>query len=105
MPYLSITRGTNPTFTFTLPASDSTVSSAKITFAQRASGIKIEKDLCDCSVSEGKLILTLTQRDTASFKRGGLEMQLRLGMGGSAYATPIYRLHVKDVLSDKEIEV
>jgi len=105
MPHLSITRGTNPTITFTLPESDAAVSSAKITFAQRRSGITIEKDLADCSVSDGKIILQLNQRDTVCFKKGGIEMQLRLGMGGGAYASPIYRLYVKDVLADGEIKV
>lgn len=105
MPHLSITRGTNPTITFTLPESDAAVSSAKIIFAQRRSGIRIEKNLADCSVAEGKIILQLKQQDTVCLERGGLEMQLRLGMGGGAYASPIYRLYVKDVLADGVIKV
>lgn len=105
MPKLSITRGTSPTFTFTLPSSDATVTSASITFAQRRIGIKIEKNLASCSIADGKIILRLTQKDTSALKRGGAEMQLRLGMGGEAYASPIYRLYVKDVLTEGEIKV
>lgn len=105
MPNLCITRGTSPTFTFILPNSYSTVSSAIITFAQRRIGYKVEKALSDCTVSDGKLTLKLTQDDTIAFKRGTAELQLRLGFGGNAYASPIYRFKVRDILSDEVIKL
>jgi len=105
MANLCITRGTSPTLTFTLPNSYSSVSSAIITFAQRRSGFKLEKKLFDCKINGEKLTLKLSQGDTLAFSRGGIEMQIRLGLGGEAYASPIYRLHVRDILSEEVIKL
>lgn len=105
MPNLCITRGTSPTFTFILPNSYSTVSSAIITFAQRRIGYKVEKSLSHCTVSDGKLTLKLGQGETIAFKKGAAEMQIRLGFGGEAYASPIYRIRIRDILSDEVLKL
>lgn len=65
----------------------------------------MEKSMAHCTVSDGKLTLKLSQGDTLAFTKGTAELQIRLGFGGNAYASPIYRIRVRDILSDEVIQL
>lgn len=57
-------------------------------------------------VQENKIILTLTQEETLQMKANDyVQYQVRLLINDTAYATPIYKSMVLDILGNDVIEV
>lgn len=101
-----MTRGTTPTLIFNFCEDIGVFRASKIIVSFAQSGetlfdkeIDIEKD-----VKENVVTLTLTQEETLAMKAGGyVQYQIRLLINGQAYATPIYKSIVLDVLNESTI--
>lgn len=95
-------RGTTPTHTFTFSVDLSDVKDFVITYAQQGK-IVLEKKKNDCSISENKIVVTLTQEETLAFDHGTMvEMQAKvLTTGGTVLASNIFTTHADRILNEE----
>lgn len=98
-------RGTTPTFIFKLPFAGDQITALNLCFAQRGQTV-LEKTLNACAVGEDTVQVTLTEEETLLFdsQKGMVEMQLRVGCGGSRLASNIMRVSVERILKDGCLE-
>ena len=101
-----MTRGTTPTYAFTLPFEAGTLAGWCISFAQR--GVeKFSVDETGADVSGHTIGLTLSQADTLRLEAGvDVQIQLRgiVGATGEAIASEILTEAVEPVLKEGVIE-
>lgn len=100
-----MTRGTTPTFIFTLPFDGGSITALNICFVQQGEVI-LEKQLADCVVSGNVLKVALSEAETLLFEteKGMVEVQLRVGCGTSRLASNILRVCVGRILKDGCLE-
>lgn len=95
-----MTRGTTPTLTFSIPYQASEIQKGYITFSQHHRPV-FEVGLEDMELQDGKIIVTLTQRQTLQLIPDDVMVQIRLLLnGGQAVASQRMELHVQDILKD-----
>lgn len=95
-----MTRGTTPTLNFTLPFNCSDMTDCNIAFSQ-IGGIRLEKELSDCTQNEKVLSLTLTEEETLIFDSTyPLEIQIRCDCGGTKMASNIIKTYVGRILKE-----
>lgn len=99
-------RGTTPTLTFNLPFETSFIKQAYVTIKGDDDEIKVDKPLCDCSVTEKSIAFKLTQEETLSLPPCTLiKIQLRvLTQGGDSLVSEVFKRYVSDVLKEGVIE-
>lgn len=98
-----ITRGTTPTFSFTLPEelTESTINDLCLAFNQDNT-VVFTKKLVDCSFSENTLITTLSQENTLALVDGICYFQLKIkDTSGNVVASQIYKALVQKILCDE----
>ena len=99
-----ITRGTTPTFFFTLPdeLTESNIAEINISFSQN-NEVVFSKDSETCSfMDEHTIVTTLEQEDTLALMAGDCWFQLKLkDSGGNVLASQIYKAKVDKILSDE----
>lgn len=96
-------RGTTPTLTFTLPFPASDITEAWITFAQNEM-VKLDKPLSECSCTENKISVTLTQAETLALTSGRItEIQLACRCGEAVFRSKIIPVPTSRILKDGEI--
>lgn len=102
----STIRGTTPTLVFNLPFLASTVKYCEVYFAQE-DNLLLTKTYSDCTLSEKKLQLTLSQEDTLKFDdEQRLQIQIRFVFNDdSVNATSIIKAKIGKILKDGEIDV
>lgn len=101
-----MTRGTTPTLIFNFCEDIGVFRASKIivSFAQNGETLFDKEIDIEKGVKENVVTLTLTQEDTLAMKAGGyVQYQIRLLINGQAYATPIYKSIVLDVLNESTI--
>ena len=98
-------RGTTPTHTFTLPIETSTIKEALVTYAQKEN-VLFEKSTEDCTMSENKITVVLTQEETFKFDcKSSAQVQLRvLTTEGKAMASDVLIVPVETCLSKVVLE-
>ena len=97
-----VTRGTTPTICFTYTDVDtSRITVAYMTMRQRGQ-VVAEKELYQATVTEGRLLWTLTQEETLLLRPGyDVEIQCRYRLDdGTAGASEIFCLSASDILKD-----
>lgn len=97
-------RGTTPTLEFILPFDTGLLSEAYVTISQKEQ-IVIDKSMQECSCSENKLVLKLSQAETLKLTCTDIaEIQIRAKtFTGDALASEIIRVWVSEILKDGEI--
>lgn len=100
----TITQGTTPTFSFTLPFETAQVNGFFATFRQGEKNV-LEKNLTDFVAEEYTLSVTLSQEETFLFKPNqNVRLQARLAdKEGNAFASPVFTLHVAPVLKGGDV--
>ena len=100
-----MTRGTTPTHTFTFSVDLSDVKDFVITYVQQGK-IVLEKKKSDCTISENKIAVTLTQEETLKFDHKTMvEMQAKVLMnGGTVLASNIFTAYVSRVLNEEVLK-
>ena len=96
-------RGTTPTHVFTLPFDTSEVKEVLITYAQKEK-VLFEKATADCTLSENKVIVDLTQEETFEFDctHSG-QVQIRVKKtNGKVFASVVKKIDIETCLS-KEV--
>ena len=95
-------RGTTPTHTFTFSIDLADVKDFVITYVQRGE-IVLEKTKKDCTISDNKVIVKLTQEETLAFEHTSMvEMQAKVLMnGGTVVASNIFTTHVSRILNEE----
>ena len=95
-------RGTTPTHTFTFSVDLSDVKDFVITYVQKGK-IVLEKRKHDCTISDNKVAVTLTQEETLAFDHLTMvEMQAKvLTNGGTVLASNIFTTHVSRILNEE----
>ena len=104
---LKMYRGTTPTFVIEIPNTIDveTITSAYLSFEQHAQKI-LEIDLSGMAIDTVKntLSVTLSQEQTLAFESGTMVYyQLRLAVGGSAYATSVWQVPAERIIKDGKI--
>lgn len=98
-----IGRYTTPVHTFSVPVDPTTITLAEIDYAQGGELI-LTKELSDCELGDGCIIVRLTEDDTALFNADeDVKIQLRLGIGAARLNSAIESVRVEDVLRDAPI--
>lgn len=99
-----IYRGTTPKLVFKVNFNTALVEKIYITFSQKDRK-PVDKELSDCELEEGKVIVKLTQKDTLSFvSKFPVKIQIRVKLtDGTATATKTIEKTVVDILKDGEI--
>lgn len=64
-----MTRGTTPTYIFTLPFDTSILSALRITYSQEGAKV-ITKTIADCTLDGDNIYCKLTQEETLSLREG-----------------------------------
>lgn len=97
-------RGTTPTHTFTTDVDLSEATEVYVTYSQNDKVI-VEKTINDATISETKLVVELSQKDTLLFDdRCKVEIQIRaIFVDGTAIASNIMSVPVGKILKDGEI--
>ena len=100
----TITQGTTPTFSFTLPLEAAQLKNFFVTFRQSGKNM-LEKRISDCVKSEYTVSTTLSQKETFLFSTDqGVQMQVRLSdKAGNAFASPVFPLRVAPILKGGEV--
>ncbi|MBQ9081135.1 MAG: hypothetical protein IJY26_00675 [Clostridia bacterium] len=100
----TITQGTTPTFSFTLPFEAIQIKSFFITFRQGERNV-LEKDLSDCTTEGYEISVTLSQEETFLFEPNQtVYVQVRMADGeNSAFASPVFAMHVAPVLKGGDV--
>ena len=95
-------RGTTPTHTFTFSVDLSDVKDFVITYVQNGA-IVLEKKKSDCTISDNKIVVTLTQEETLAFDHGTMvELQAKvLTTGGTVVASQIFTTNVDRILNEE----
>lgn len=95
-------RGTTPTHTFTFSVDLSDVKDFVITYVQNGK-IILEKKKSDCTISENKIVVTLTQEETLKFDHKTMvELQAKVLMtGGTVVASNIFTTNVSRILNEE----
>lgn len=95
-----MTRGTTPTLEFSIPYAASDIKNGYVTFAQHRRPV-FEVGMEGLELQDGKLTLTLTQRQTLLLEPDDATVQIRLLLtGDQAVASQLMEVHVQDVLKD-----
>lgn len=95
-----MTRGTTPTLEFSIPYAASDIKNGYVTFSQHRRPV-FEVGLEAMQLQDGKLTVTLTQRQTLSLEPDDVVVQIRLLLeGDQAVASQLMEVHVQDVLKD-----
>jgi hypothetical protein len=100
-----VIRGTTPKHEFDLPYPLETVKDLRITYGQGKKIIFV-KDINDCTVTEGKITLYLTQEETLSFipnKRLYIEVRIQLIDNQIVQAEEPIALRVVDTMNEEVI--
>ncbi len=97
-------RGTTPTHIFTTDIDLSEATEIYITYSQKDNVI-VEKTIDDMDISETKLVVGLSQKDTLLFDdRCKVEIQIRaIFADGTAIASNIMSIPIGKILKDGEI--
>lgn len=95
-------RGTTPTHTFTFSVDLSDVKDFVITYVQMGK-IVLEKRMADCTISENKIVVTLTQEETLKFFHTSVvEIQAKvLTTGGTVLASNVFNTYVSRILNEE----
>ena len=95
-------RGTTPTHTFTFSVDLADVKDFVITYVQKGA-IVLEKKKADCTISDNKIAVTLTQEDTLKFDHTSMvEMQVKALMNsGTVVASNIFTTNVDRILNEE----
>lgn len=100
---MAMRRGTTPPNSFAFDGEDPRdFVEVLVTYAQRGQ-ILINRDQSQLSIDETTVYLRLTQEETLLFEAGvPVEIQIRvLRQDGTADASPIYKMPVEAILSEK----
>lgn len=102
-------RATTPTHTFTLPIETNTCSEILVSYKQNNTGL--DKHYEDGTLPSGmtldgkKVIVVLTQEETKLFKKGIVEIQVRvLTNSGAALASQVFSVKVRDVINEDVLQ-
>ena len=95
-------RGTTPTHTFTISVDLADVKDFVITYVQKGA-IVLEKKKADCTISDSKIVVTLTQKETLKFDHTSMvEMQAKVLMNsGTVVASQIFTTNVDRILNEE----
>lgn len=95
-------RGSTPTNTFSVNI-DLTDATVYVSYWQRGKVI-IEKTGDDLAITEDRIVVSLSQKDTLALQTGEVEIQIRYVMpDGTADASNIIKVNSERILKDGEI--
>lgn len=101
-------KGTTPTHTFILPFDVSNIKESKVTYAQNDSEV-LSKTAVDCTLTENKIIVELTQADTLKFDASqNVQIQLRVltqedkALASKIAVRPVYKVLNNEVMSSAD---
>lgn len=93
-------RGTTPLIRFTLPVDSGTLKSCSVAFAQNGR-LVLEKTLEEANKDGRNLSFGLSQEETLTLNSNfPCEIQLRAVIGGTAFASKIFKVSVSRILKD-----
>ena len=97
----TITPGTTPTLTFTIPFETSSITALYISF-MKAGAVRVEKDISHCTLGEKTISCALTQEETLKFgNEQKIEIQIRAKKTtGEAVASNVMSVMTSKVLKD-----
>lgn len=97
-------KGTTPTILYTLPIELNDVKNFSVTFSQGGEPI-ITKMKSDCEITDGKIIVRLSQEDTLKLQANKIvETQIKfLFSDGNVVPTKIKQLYAKRILDEQVI--
>lgn len=100
-------KGTTPTHTFILPFDVANIKQCKVTYAQNDSEV-LSKNAVDCTLTENKIIVELTQEDTLKFDASqNVQIQLRVltqedkALASKIAVRPVYKVLNNEVMSSE----
>lgn len=98
-------KGTTPTHTFEVDIDTSLIKTVKITYTQKDKEILVKRTE-DCSIGEGVITTTLSQKDTFLFKEDvWVTVQLRiLTLSGDAFASAPMMMSVGKCLDEEVLQ-
>lgn len=93
---------TTPTFIFDISLPTSAIADIEVTFMQANTGVKKDKEYKrdNLKIIDGKLNVTLSEKETGDFSVGSCQVQMRvLTTDGKVLASEIARIKVEPSLS------
>lgn len=93
-------RGTTPQIKYVIPFNTDIIESAYVTVSQN-NVIIMERSLNECYYGSTWIIAEFSQEETLKLAKGKCLVQLRVKtVDGTAYATPVTKVEVADILKD-----
>ena len=96
--------GTTPTHTFRIPVNAADVAAIRITYDQSQKTV-LQKELEDCTVTDGQVVTKLTQEETLKFK-SNVEVRIQIKVrtvGGDVMVSDIMKVPAYIVLDEEAI--